>query len=68
MPVTRDKRHKKRVVKKTPFIFESTVVPTPEVIAQKPQQKLKGNFDEKKPLNKKVVSNKNLHLNRTANK
>lgn len=41
MPVTRDKRRKKRVPEKTPFIFESTVAPAPEAIAQKPPTKTK---------------------------
>ncbi len=62
MPVARKKRDKKRMIEKNPFSFsEGSVIPAPEELVQNPQQKPKGDFDAKKPLNKKVVSNKNLH-------
>lgn len=66
MPVTRKKRNKKRVISNSFDFSPETVVPTPEEIVQKPQGKPKSSFDAKKPLNKKVVSNKNYH--RTSNK
>lgn len=66
MPVTRNKRRKKRVVESNPFNFESTVVPTPEEIVPKTPKKHDGSLGAKKLLNKKVVSKKEFH--RTSNK